>query len=278
MFNSIQPNQKERIQKATWLLKQLGCSSSEYADLVKEFQLSYGLAPDRILGRKTYEKLFAALIPIKRSKVSYAKTPMPRFTTAKRVCLHYTCAHNVDGSIAHWNTKSFAGGTPFVIDRQGNLYIVFDYRSGYSYHMGLKTESAYLRDNFECATLGIELCNAGYTSKKNGLWVNPLGVVSDDANVVQINPPHRKNMYYEEYTDAQILTLTRLVVLLSLEFEFDISRLNMDTMFDYDPKWNINNRNGIITHCTVRQDKFDLAPTPKVVEFFNSLKSILAGG
>jgi hypothetical protein len=277
MFNKIQPYEKERIQKATWLLRQIGCSGDEYAELVKQFQQSYGLKVDGIFGKDTYNKLFYVLLNIKKLPVTYTKTPNKRTVSVKRVCLHYTCAHNVSGSIGHWNTKGYAGGTPFVIDRAGGVYIVYDYNNGYSYHMGLHTSSAYQRDTYECATLGIELCNAGFTTKKNNLFVNPLGVVSNNQDVVQLPKAHKGELHYEEYTDEQLLALKRLLVLLSLEFGFSISDFDTANLFDFDPKWHTRRKDGIITHCVVNPQKYDLAPTPKILAFLDDIKRVGEG-
>lgn len=116
-------------------------------------------------------------------------------------------------------------------------------------------------------SIGIELCNWGWLQKINGKYYTTKAVEIPDTEVLQIS--YRGKNYYQLYTDAQIENLR--ILLLWLTDKYDIPR-TFHPMFGICPEA-LEGKPGIFSHTSVRIDKWDCCPQPKLLNMLRSIGS-----
>jgi N-acetyl-anhydromuramyl-L-alanine amidase AmpD len=117
-------------------------------------------------------------------------------------------------------------------------------------------------------SIGIELCNWGGLTKKGGKFYHYLGKEVPADEVVELDKPHRGYKYVHAYSDAQIESVIQLLKLWNKKYGIDIS-YNED-IWDITPRA-LKGESGVFTHCSVRKDKIDVTPQPKLIEALKSL-------
>ncbi len=116
-------------------------------------------------------------------------------------------------------------------------------------------------------SIGIEVCNWGQlTLKKDGKYYNYVN--REVTDVIKLDKAFKGYLYWHNYTDAQIASLK--VLLLHLKAKY-----NIDLTYN-DDIWAISKRallgvNGVFTHNSIRKDKVDMYPHPKLIEMLKSL-------
>jgi hypothetical protein len=142
----------------------------------------------------------------------------------------------------------------------------------WAYHLGLK-ESTFQKYNIPYRSLdkisiGIEICNWGQLTLKSGKFFNYVNRIVPDNEVVELDKPYKGYKYFHAYTDAQIDATKDLLLLWKDKYNIPIS-YNEDI-------WDITTRalkgeSGVFTHNSVRTDKVDVSPQPKLIEMLKSL-------
>ena len=143
----------------------------------------------------------------------------------------------------------------------------------WAFHLGLK-ESTFNKYNIKYQSLdrisiGIEICNWGQLTLKEGKYYNYVNKEVPKEEVVELTNPHRGFKYYHAYTDAQIDAVEEILRILKVKFSIPIK---------YNPDiWDITTRAlkgepGVYTHNSVRTDKVDVSPQPKLIDMLKSLK------
>jgi hypothetical protein len=142
----------------------------------------------------------------------------------------------------------------------------------WAYHLGLK-ESTFQKYNIPYRSLdkisiGIEICNWGQLTLKSGKFFNYVNRIVPDNEVVELDKPYKGYKYFHAYTDAQIDATKDLLILWKDKYNIPIS-YNEDI-------WDITTRalkgeSGVFTHNSVRTDKVDVSPQPKLIEMLKSL-------
>lgn len=143
----------------------------------------------------------------------------------------------------------------------------------WAFHLGLK-ESTFDKYNIKYQSLdrisiGIEICNWGQLTLKEGKYYNYVNKEVPKEEVVELTNPHRGFKYYHAYTDAQIDAVEEILRILKVKFNIPIK---------YNPDiWDITTRAlkgepGVYTHNSVRTDKVDVSPQPKLIDMLKSLK------
>jgi N-acetyl-anhydromuramyl-L-alanine amidase AmpD len=143
----------------------------------------------------------------------------------------------------------------------------------WAFHLGLK-ESTFNKYNIKYQSLdrisiGIEICNWGQLTLKEGKYYNYVNKEVPKEEVVELTNPHRGFKYYHAYTDAQIDAVEEILRILKVKFNIPIK---------YNPDiWDITTRAlkgepGVYTHNSVRTDKVDVSPQPKLIDMLKSLK------
>ena len=212
--------------------------------------------------------------------------PFQKFFTREykktQIYIHHTVSPNrlhgrgPLGDIQHWNNQSYNLGTYTIIDSDGTVYELFPHTK-WSNHLGLK-KSTFKKYNIpyyklDKTSIGIELDNLGpllLTSKGFTSAVYPDKFYVPNDRVVDYGPEGYKGYrYYEAYTSAQIESLRLL--LSSLTDFHNIPKHYNEDMWDMSLEA-LSGVSGIFTHTSVREDKSDCHPDPKLIQMLKELK------
>jgi N-acetyl-anhydromuramyl-L-alanine amidase AmpD len=117
-------------------------------------------------------------------------------------------------------------------------------------------------------SVGIEICNYGPLTKKNGYYYNYVGGKVDYTQLTILDKPYKGHIYWQMYTDAQIESTRQLLVYLC--DQYNIPRDYFATIFDID-KRALRGEPGIFTHNSVRHDKSDIYPCPRMIAMLENL-------
>ena len=117
-------------------------------------------------------------------------------------------------------------------------------------------------------SIGIEICNYGPLTKKNGYYYNYVGGKVDYTQVTILDKKYKGHIYWQRYTDEQIESTRQLLVYLC--DTYGISKEYNDSIFNIDNRA-LKGENGIFTHNSVRHDKSDIYPCPRMIEMLKNL-------
>jgi hypothetical protein len=117
-------------------------------------------------------------------------------------------------------------------------------------------------------SIGIEICSWGWLTEKDGKFYTYVGSELPSHRVMKLNQPYRGHQYWEDYTEEQVESVRKLLLLWKERYGIDVS-YNEDI-------WDISKRalageNGVFTHNSVRPDKTDVYPNPKLVDMLKGL-------
>ena len=199
----------------------------------------------------------------------------------KQIYIHHT-AGNADpfGVFTFWasNRERIAtcvtiGGKPKTGSNWQDGEVVQGFSSKYwAYHLGLK-ESTFHNFNLPYKSLdknsiGIEICNWGQLTLKNGKFYSWANKEVPADEVIELENEHRGFKYYHNYTDAQIDAVKDLLLLWKQRYNIPIE-YHAD-IWDVTPRA-LRGEAGVFTHNSVRYDKVDVYPHPKLVSMLKSL-------
>lgn len=198
-----------------------------------------------------------------------------------QIYLHHTAGNsNPSAVFKYWEstperiaTCVTIGGKPKKGDTFIDGQIVQGYSSKYfGYHLGLK-ESAF--HNFKIPyksldkiSIGVEICNWGQLTLKDSKFRTYVNTIIDESEVCELATPHRKFKYYHNYTDAQIISLEKLLRYWGSKYNIPLTY--NDDIFDICPRA-LRGDAGIYTHNSVRYGKVDIYPHPKLIEMLKAL-------
>lgn len=194
-------------------------------------------------------------------------------TVKNQIYLHHTAGNEDAPSVYKWwemNRERIA--THFVIGGNGDILQGFhlDY---WAYHLGAKEStfnSLKIRyRSLDKQSVGIELCNWGQLTYKSGVYQTYVGRPINKDQVTELDKAHRGSALYHSYTDAQIESLGKLLIYLQKE-------IGVKTIYRPDEFWDIapnafKGVTGTYTHNSVRRDKNDVYPCPKLIEMLRQL-------
>ena len=142
----------------------------------------------------------------------------------------------------------------------------------WAYHLGLK-ESTFQKFNLPYKSLdkisiGIEICNWGQLTVRDNKFINYVGGEVNPNDVCHLDQPYKGFRYFHNYTDAQIEAIKDLLLLWKQRYGIDLT-YNED-IWDVTPRA-LRGENGVFTHNSVRTDKVDVYPHPKLIQMLESL-------
>lgn len=196
----------------------------------------------------------------------------------KQIYLHHT-AGNADGVqvFKTWESNRERIATCVSISGPGPTSTDGEIIQGFSskhwaFHLGLKEST------FQCCglpyqsldriSIGIEICNWGQLTEKDGKFYTYVNREVPRSQVCELEKPFKGFKYFHNYTDAQIASVKQLLLLWHDRYYIPL---------DYNPDiWDIAPRalkaaSGVFTHNSVRRDKVDVYPHPKLIEMLKSL-------
>lgn len=199
----------------------------------------------------------------------------------KQIYLHHTAGNSDPFNVFNdWATTKERIGTCVAIG--GKPKGVGDWIDGevvqgfsskfFAYHLGLKqslfNEYGIPYTSLDEISIGIEICNWGQLTLSNGKFFNYVNKEINPEDVVTLDKPHRGYKYYHAYTDAQIDAVRELLLLWRDKYDIPIG-YNPD-IFDISTRA-LRGEKGVFTHNSVRPDKVDISPQPKMIEMLQSL-------
>jgi N-acetyl-anhydromuramyl-L-alanine amidase AmpD len=190
----------------------------------------------------------------------------------KQIYLHHTAGGGNPVAVANYfQQKEGKVATAFVIGEKGTIVQLFSSKH-WAYHLGLKpevfAEMGVTYRSLDKISIGIEICNFGPLKKQNGYFVNYVGGRVDRSQVTELNGKYKGHIFWQRYTDEQIESTRQLLVYLC--DAYGISKDYFDSIFDID-KRALRGENGIFTHNSVRHDKSDIYPCPRMIEMLKNL-------
>lgn len=200
--------------------------------------------------------------------------------------LHHTAGwNNPYTTIKSWNNDDRGRiATQFVIggisiktgdDKYDGEVVECFPDGGWAYHLG-KNGSRKLHPH----SIGIELCNFGPLTEKNGKYYNYVKREVKKDEVCDLGYEFRGYQYWHAYTDKQIEATRQLILEIARRHpKIDIKKglkewLKTETpaeAFGFKKDAYLGKVEGMLSHTTTRKDKTDWAPQPKMVEMIKSL-------
>jgi len=142
----------------------------------------------------------------------------------------------------------------------------------WAWHLGLKESTFYKfgvpYKSLDRISIAVEICNFGQLTYRDGKFYTYVNSVIPDSQVIELAAPFRGFRYFHAYTDAQIESVKELLLLWKGKYNIPIG---------YNPDiWDVTKRAltgepGVYTHNSVRLDKCDISPQPKMIEMLKSL-------
>jgi N-acetyl-anhydromuramyl-L-alanine amidase AmpD len=193
-------------------------------------------------------------------------------TDKKQIYLHHTAGGPSAVNVAKFfNSQQGKVATAFIIDNNGTIVQCFSSKN-WAYHLGLKqeifTESGVAYKSLDKISVGIEICNYGPLTKKNGYYYNYVGSKVDYTDITILDKKYKGHIYWQKYTDEQIESTRQLLVYLC--DQYNIPRDYYSSIFDID-KRALKGESGIFTHNSVRKDKSDIYPCPRMIQMLENL-------
>ena len=190
----------------------------------------------------------------------------------KQIYLHHTAGGGNPIAVAkYFQQKQERVATAFVIGEKGTIVQLFSSKH-WAYHLGLKpevfAEKGVNYQSLDKISIGIEICNFGMLKKQNGNFINYIGGKVDRSQVTELNGKYKGHIFWQRYTDEQIESTRQLLVYLC--DTYGISKEYNNSIFDID-KRALRGENGIFTHNSVRHDKSDIYPCPRMIEMLQNL-------
>ena len=197
------------------------------------------------------------------------------------IILHHTAGHDSPYQVIDGWSKDSSGriATEFVIGGQRstdgrNTYdgkILRAYpEKNQAYHIG-QCGSTYM----SLHSVGIEMCNIGWV--KNGKsYVNSKVI---PTQMITLQSPFRGYTQWHKYSDEQLKSLHKLLLYIANRDNIDlhiglyewIKKEGATKAFDYHQDAYMGNKKGLLSHTSIRKDKFDVSPQPELVDLILSL-------
>lgn len=192
----------------------------------------------------------------------------------KIIVLHHTVSGvGIKGDVDWWKATPERVGTPFIIDRNGEIHQIFNEKY-WIHHLGIKQwmlsqfGSKVSNDRLNQLSIGIELDNWGGLVKKNGKWFTYTGIEVPLCNVQEYPQGYRGFYAFEKYSTAQLIALRELLE--NLITKFEIPKSYNANMFDFNGNA-LKGTHGIWTHTSYRPDKSDCHPQPELIQMLKTL-------
>jgi len=168
-----------------------------------------------------------------------------------QIYLHHTAGNgNAEGVARFWNSNDSQIATAFVVGENGTIVQCFSSKH-WAWHLGIDSQDFTTRGlpykNLNKLSVGIEVCNWGMLKEKNGKFFNYVGG--------EINPSY-------------VTTLRQLVVYLCETY--GIPKAYRKEIWSLDNEA-FKGSKGIYTHNSVRKDKADIYPCPRMIKMLQSL-------
>jgi N-acetyl-anhydromuramyl-L-alanine amidase AmpD len=189
-----------------------------------------------------------------------------------QIYLHHTAGNGNAVAVSRWwQSNADRIATAFVIGNKGTIVQCFSSRH-WAYHLGIDGQDFAVHglryQNLNKLSVGIEICNWGPLKHINGKYINYVKGVVDPSEVTVLDKPYKGNVLWHKYTDEQIESTRQLLVYLCETY--NIPKAYRKEIFAIDAEA-FKGTPGIYTHNSVRKDKSDIYPCPRMIEMLQAL-------
>lgn len=265
---------------------------------ITNHQLKTGRPPTGILSDDLYNEIIKGsnimtglstdLSENKLPLLSYNYMPKDEYyqeTTKKEyIFLHHTAGWSDPyATISQWvNDPRGKIATQYVIGginsktsdtkHDGKIVKTFP-ENGYAWHLG--DVNSYMHKH----SIGIEICNFGWLTQRGNNYYTYVNTMVKSDQVCDLGYTFRGYRYWHSYSSAQIASLRQLILYLADVHSIDIKRglierlktMGPGAAFDYFDAAKNGEVKGLLSHTSVRKDKFDIYPHPNIISMLNSL-------
>jgi len=208
------------------------------------------------------------ILQARLSKGQYFHEEAPK----SQIYLHHTAGNGNAVAVSRWwNSNGDRIATAFVVGEKGSIVQCFSSRH-WAYHLGIDSQDFAVHglkyQNLNKLSVGIEICNLGPLKLKDGKYYNYVKGVVDPSMVTILDKPYKGHVLWYKYTDEQIESTRQLVEYLCETY--DIPKTYRSEIFAID-KEAFKGTPGIYTHNSVRKDKSDIYPCPRMIKMLQAL-------
>jgi len=192
--------------------------------------------------------------------------------TKNQIVLHHTVSGDNAKAVAdYWASTSGRVATCIIVDRKGIPYQIYP-STHWAGHIGVKQEVFTKLNipykNLDKTSIGVELCNWGGLTLKNGKYFNYYGTEVSGVDVIEYKNGFRGFNYFQKYTAEQIQTTKELLLYWNSIYKIPLTY--NDSIWDVYKNALIGNA-GVYVHVSYRSDKSDLHPQPEIIQMLKSL-------
>ena len=204
--------------------------------------------------------------------------PMPKnqymevVTGKNQIVLHGTAGNAQAKNVYdYWNSTKERVATCVVIAGNGEIWQGFSSKFwgahiGYAHGIAKWNLPYY---EYSQNSIGIEICNWGFLSKKGNKYYSWTGAEVPESEVVVYEKGFKGNKYYHRYTDAQIIAVEKLLRYWNQVYGIPLDYREQDM---WDLSLNAHKKvSGVYTHNSFRSDKSDIHPQPEMITMLKSL-------
>lgn len=189
------------------------------------------------------------------------------------VCLHHTAGGGkAERVVEVWNKDNRKRvSTHFVVGADGTILQTMPLQC-WGYHIAMNRVGLNNGDHINGRYIGIEICNYGYASEKNGVFYNYVDGVLRPEEVETLEQPFMGKLHWHKYTDAQVVAVRTLLAELKevCGFVYEDLPLNADWL-EMDKKAQEGKR-VLTTHTNFEGNmKADCSPQKA---FFEMIKGV----
>jgi hypothetical protein len=266
--------ENEKSQRQTLLqiiLQELGYTS------IRQYQRANGLVTDGIVGLKTYQKLYAQHLNIK--DIDFEMHYFKEAYDKRQIVLHHSAGwDNARLMFDIWKrdlAKHVA--TAVGVTDSGEVIRGYD-EAFWAVHIGAYDIGLPNFMQLETQSIGIEICNFGALETRNNqhfTWINDfgkrgVGTTLPADKVIELN--YKGYKFYEVYTDAEIESTRRWIMLNAIRFDIPLTYNEAD-FWQVSPKAQ-RGEAGLFTHNSYVSWKTDISPQPKMIAMLSNFNQI----
>lgn len=202
-------------------------------------------------------------------------------TKKTQIVLHHTAGgSNPAAVIDGWAATTTKVGAHLVLggistkgdtSNDGKLLQAVDYKY-WLWHLGIKAGATKIpHGQLDGQSVGIEICNYGWLTEKNGVYSTYLNTTVPADQVTDLGTEWRGYRYWHKYTDAQLATLRAFIPELAATLGVTLEKGRVFTLADFNVDIDGSAKRGLAFHCSYRADKWDLCPDPRVIQMLNDI-------